>query len=251
MIDDPAIQYATEFYNYPITRFGAYYVGVFFGMMYFEWMKERKNPSYYSKFGAKFYNAIKNNRILRHVLFLSSSVMMVLLIIAPRLELHQIGVRKIGQIPSDIFNTFHRTVFVTSLGLFLAGPMVGKMDFVRGAFGGKLWAPGAKVTFTAYLFHMAVLCWVFLQIKGAGYITGAGAVFYSFAVFLITVIFSVPITLIIESPILQLERLIIFPQKQKPLRGTNEIERKLINNNVNMTDSEVETSTKSIQNPKF
>ena len=245
IIDDPAAEWNKEFYNLPITRFGAYFMGVLFGIMYFEWMRSRKDPTFKLTFGAMFYNSIKNNGVLRYGIFLFSSVWMVLFIIAPRLETHELKVRKIPQIPSDIFNMISRPFFVAAMGLFLSGPMVGRMSFIRGLFGGKLWAPWAKVTFTAYLFHVCVICWAFLQTKGATYMTGTNALFYSFAIFLITVILSVPITLIIESPILQLEKLVLFPPKPKPVAEKNEIETNLLKNNLNVTDSEADTSMKS------
>ena len=239
MIDDPASKYGAEFYNYPITRFGAYFTGVLFGIMYFEWMRAKKNPSYNTNFGAMFYNAIKNNGVLRYGLLLFSSAIMVLLILSPRLELVEVGVRKVSQIPSDIFNTFHRTLFVGSMGLFLSGAMVGRMSFMRGLFGGKLWAPWAKITFTAYLLHIFVLCWLFFQNKGALYITIPNIFFYSFTTFLITVILSVPVTLVIESPILQLERLLLFPPKLISLKE-KEGEENLMEKNLNFSHSEEE-----------
>mmetsp|Transcript_9337 Transcript_9337/g.10559 ORF Transcript_9337/g.10559 Transcript_9337/m.10559 type:complete len:227 (+) Transcript_9337:759-1439(+) len=197
-------------------------------MMYYEWMKSRSNVIFSNTFGATFYNSIKTNFYLRYGLFFASGSVMLFLIFFPRFELHNLDKRNLSQIPSDIFNAFHRPIFVTSLGLFLSGTMVGRMSFLRGAFGGKLFAPWAKVTFTAYLLHTSVLALCFLQTKGAFYLTVESMIFYSYACFIVTCILSVPLTLIIESPILQLERLVIFPPQAKPVAEKGEVDHNLL-----------------------
>mmetsp|Transcript_27832 Transcript_27832/g.24627 ORF Transcript_27832/g.24627 Transcript_27832/m.24627 type:complete len:129 (+) Transcript_27832:1546-1932(+) len=108
--------------------------------------------------------------------------------------------------------------------------MVGKMQVLGGLFGGQIWAPWAKVTFTAYLSHICILVIVVFQTKGSIYMTGTLGLFYSFIVFFLTIILSIPITLIIESPILQLEKLILFPQKIKIIALKKE-EKKLLMEN--------------------
>jgi len=222
-LKDPAGEYIEEFYQYPLTRFGAYFTGVLFGIMYFEWMKSNITPAYKGTIGERFYNAVKFNPIVRYGLFFLGSCIMASLILIPRIELHDLSERNLSQIPSDIFNTFHRPLFVTGFLFFLSGAMVGRMKLIKGLFGGKLWAPWAKVTFTAYLFHILVLGWVFVTTKSALYATGSYLLFYSFVIFLVTIILSVPLTLIIESPILQLEKLILFPQKGKPIIQGEEV----------------------------
>ena len=180
-LKDPAKKWADEFYNHPYNRSGPYFTGVLFGMMYFEWMKSYKDVSFKQTIGSLFYNMIKNSSVMRYVLFFLSSVLMLTLILLPRFELHEPVKRQVSQIPSDIYNTFHKTIFVACLGVFLSGVMTGRMKFLKGALGGGLWAPWAKVTFTAYLLHVSVIAWCFLQTKGSIYITPLELIFYSYA----------------------------------------------------------------------
>ncbi|CAI2359891.1 unnamed protein product [Moneuplotes crassus] len=243
-INDPAGRYSKELYNHPYNRGGAYFVGVLFGIFYYEWNKSRTNPSYNFSLGARFYNFFKKNHLTCVVSFLVSSIVMMLLIIAPRLELHDLSKRHIPQIPSDFFNAFHRSVFVAALGFFLAPLFVGKLSLVRGFLGSKLWAPWAKVTFTAYLLHVLALAWVFAQSKGSLVATGPLTVFYSFPAFFATMIVGVPVSLIIESPILQLEKNILFPQK--PKKSTLKLEDEPLNQNYEINPSEVTMSTSKL-----
>jgi len=215
ILKDPAVLYVQELYNYPYTRTGAYSVGVLFGVLYFEWNKSRTDPTYRYSVGAKFYNLFKANTPLCVAAFVLSSALMLFFILFPSVELLEPEERKISQIPSDFFNGFHRSTFVAALGFFLAPIFVGRLTLIKNIFGGKLWAPWAKVTFMSYLVHINVLGWFFMQSKGSLYFDGPSQIFYSLATFLVTVLISVPISLVIESPILQLERLVLFPPRQK------------------------------------
>ncbi|CAI2360314.1 unnamed protein product [Moneuplotes crassus] len=216
VLKDPAEAYIQEIYNYPWTRSGAYFVGVLFGILYFEYAKSGSDPFYRISLGARFYNLFKKNTLLCYISFFLSSIVMLFFIIFPRIELHDLNERKLSQIPSDFFNAFHRSTFVASLGFFLAPIFVGRLSLIKDFFGTRLWAPWAKVTFVAYLIHLHVLGWFFMQSKGSRYFDGPSQIFYALSTFLVCLIVGVPIALIIESPILQIERLVLFPPKQKP-----------------------------------
>uniref|UniRef100_A0A7S3P2S4 Acyltransferase 3 domain-containing protein n=1 Tax=Euplotes crassus TaxID=5936 RepID=A0A7S3P2S4_EUPCR len=216
ILKDPAAEYMTEIYNYPWTRSGAYFVGVLFGILYFEYAKSGSDPFYRISLGARFYNLFKKNTLLCYISFFLSSIVMLFFIIFPRIELHDLNERKLSQIPSDFFNAFHRSTFVAALGFFLAPIFVGRLSLIKDFFGTRLWAPWAKVTFVAYLIHLHVLGWFFMQSKGSRYFDGPSQIFYALSTFLVCLIVGVPIALIIESPILQIERLVLFPPRQKP-----------------------------------
>ena len=181
ILKDPAVEYLRELYNYPYTRAGAYFIGVLFGIFYYEWMKSKKNPAFRNTIGAKLYGLVENSTAIAVGCFIIGSVIMVCLILAPRLELYDLSERHISQFPSNIFNAFHRSLFVFSLALFLAGPFVGKFGLIRGAFGDKMWAPWAKITFTVYLIHVNVISYFFYQTKGSTYLTGPLIIFVGLA----------------------------------------------------------------------
>ncbi|CAI2360836.1 unnamed protein product [Moneuplotes crassus] len=216
ILNTPAVAYVSEIYLYPYTRSGSYAVGVLFGVLYFEWNKSRTDPRYKLTMGARFYDKIRESTIVCYTCLIIPSLIMLSFIILPRVELRDLYNRHISQIPSDFFNAFHRSGFVTALAFFLAPMLVGRMSFIKDVFGGKLWAPWAKVTFMSFLIHLNILGWYFYQSKGALFLDGPANIFYSLGFFLITVIISVPFSISLESPILQLERLVLFPPKVKP-----------------------------------
>uniref|UniRef100_A0A7S3KB49 Acyltransferase 3 domain-containing protein n=1 Tax=Euplotes crassus TaxID=5936 RepID=A0A7S3KB49_EUPCR len=229
----PAQEYVPEIYNYPYTRTGSYFVGVLFGILYFEWNKSRTDPSYQVTIGAKIYNTIKNSTVLCYICIVMGGLVMLFFILFPRIELKDISQRTIGQIPSDFFNAFHRSLFVTGMATFLAPMMIGRMTLLKDLFGGKLWAPWAKVTFMSFLIHIHVLGWFFAKSKASIYIDGPANIFGSLATFLVTVLVSIPFALMFESPILQFERLVLFPPKARPALVKEELLEKY---QINETD---------------
>jgi hypothetical protein len=208
---------ARTIYHQPWTRYGAYTVGVLFGMMYYEFMKAKKHQECRAQFGAIFYNKVYNSRVLRWFFYLLSSFIMVFLICIPYTETKAPRPEILWpQWLSNFFNAFHRILFVTAMGLFLAGPMCGRSPFMRFVFGGSAWAPWAKLTFIAYLCHVLVIAFIYATTYQAYYMTKR-TIFYAFmASLIITYIVTIPISLLIEAPLLQLERLVLFPQKERP-----------------------------------
>jgi hypothetical protein len=166
-------------YTYPHARYGAYTVGVIFGIMYYEFMKSSEKPEFKSYFGSRFFSFVKASRAFRWSLYLFSSSVMLFLICIQYSELKVESEQVWPQWLSNIFNATHRSIFVIGLALFLAGPMVGKTPLIRFAFGGSAWAPWAKITFMAYLVHTVVIVWIYLQAYQAMYFTKR-VVFYIF-----------------------------------------------------------------------
>ena len=201
-------------YHQPTTRFGAYVVGILFGFLYHEYMKAKKYPELNGQVGARFYNHVYNSKSTRLAFYLVSSFFMVFLILIPHSELK--SPEKVWpQFLSSLFNSLHRIVFVASMGLFLASPMVGRNPFMRSVLGGKFWAPWAKLTFMAYLWHVLVIGFILVQLHTAYYFTKKTILFTYFTAVFLTYLVWIPLSLLIEAPIMQLERLVLLPPKTK------------------------------------
>ena len=230
-----------EIYHQPYTRFGAYFVGCLFGILYSEWMKAKKNPELRKLPGAIIFNTIEGSRILRFVLHFTGAGVMVFFIVITYTETRVANRVVWPQMASNFFNAFHRVLFVSALGMFLAGAMVGKSRLVRFVFGGSVWAPWAKITFMIYLVHTVVIIWFYIQVRQAIYFTERLAIFYFFAALILSFLVAVPMSLLIESPIMQINNcclaLILQNQKfEKPVISSTIQKEKLIQE----TSSELE-----------
>ena len=221
---------ASEVYHKPYARFGAYFVGCLFGMLYYEWKKSKTAPEYQRSLGAVFFGFIESSRAVRLFLhFIGTGIILFLVMITYTETKEPREVIVWPQMASNFFNAFHRPLFVTGLALFLAGPMVGKSRFVRFVLGGSAWAPWAKITFMVYLIHIILIIWFYCQVRQALYMTTRVAVFYWFASFLLAYLVAIPIALLIESPVLQLEKLLLFatpPRKANIQKLEEELEAK-------------------------
>uniref|UniRef100_A0A7S3KW64 Acyltransferase 3 domain-containing protein n=1 Tax=Euplotes crassus TaxID=5936 RepID=A0A7S3KW64_EUPCR len=210
---------STEIYHKPYSRFGAYFVGCLFGFLYYEWKKSKTTPEYQGTLGAIFFSFAESRRAVRLAFHFIGTGIVLFLVMITYTETKEPGdVIVWPQIASNFFNAFHRPLFVIGLALFLVGPIVGKSRFLRFVLGGSAWAPWAKITFIVYLIHTTLIIWFYCQVRQALYMTTRVAVFYWFACFLLSYLIAIPITLLIESPILQLEKLLLFAT---PPRKTN------------------------------
>lgn len=97
--------------------------------------------------------------------------------------------------------------------------MTGRGGIYRFIFGGSVWAPWAKLTFMAYLVHGDVYSFYYFTAYQGYYVTKRVLFYMLFASTLTTYIVCVPLTAMLESPIMQLERLLIFPPKARPAKA--------------------------------
>jgi len=178
MVKDPNKK---EIYHSPYSRFGAYFVGCLFGILYYEWKKSKTNPAYERTPGAIFYGLFENNRIVRYLGQFFGLGIILFLVMITYTEMKTLGVILWPQMASNFFNAFHRVVFCIALLLFFAGAMVGKSKLIRFVFGGSAWGPWAKITFIVYLLHSILITWYYAQANQSLWVTKRVAVYYWFA----------------------------------------------------------------------
>ena len=203
----------THIYHVPYTRIGAYLVGVILGVYYFEYMKSKRDPSYKGTNGWKLYSTIESNRSIRWGLYVISSILMIFMICSPYIETHNYPNRNVGDIPSAFFNCLHRIVFVLSFGLWMAGPATGRSYLFRIIFGGSAWAPWAKMSFMTYLIHSFLILYYIFSAQQGIYFTERWALYLYFSLLVLSTLLSIPFSLMFECPFLQIERLLLFPEK--------------------------------------
>jgi hypothetical protein len=73
-------------YFKPWVRCGAYFVGVLFGMMYWEYKNQDRHERIRSNLGVKFYNLVKRNAIFRQSVFVTGLVLTTVMVWLPMKE---------------------------------------------------------------------------------------------------------------------------------------------------------------------
>lgn len=203
----------TEIYVRPYTRIGAYLIGVLYGLMYYEFKTESTQQM--NAIGYRVFKNIQNNQTLRLILYVLGGSIMVGLVFTPYSEMKNLPSKTWSQIPTDFYLCVNRILFTIGMAMLLCGPIVGKGSIFRYTLGSSVFAPWAKLTFMAYLVHIQVLCFFYTQQYQGVYLTKRFIAYTFFAAFIVTYLVTIPLTLLLESPVLQLERLILFPPSNK------------------------------------
>ena len=128
----------------------------------------------------------------------------------------------------NFFNGFTRPLFVLGLMMILMGPLTGKNKFMRWILGGSGYNPWARVSFMAYLIHLLVFKLYYSQMRQAVYITNKSVIFIMCAVILITLAISVVFSALFEAPFLQMEKLVLFPERPR-----KQLQESMVSNNSN------------------
>ena len=86
------------------------------------------------------------------------------------------------------------------------------MRFVLGSRG---YAPWARLTFMIYLIHLNIIEWFFAQSRQALYLSYK-PIFWNYAsMLLVSCLLSIPLSAMFEAPFMNIEKLLIFPPKNK------------------------------------
>mmetsp|Transcript_23891 Transcript_23891/g.26510 ORF Transcript_23891/g.26510 Transcript_23891/m.26510 type:complete len:186 (+) Transcript_23891:1420-1977(+) len=148
-----------------------------------------------------------------------------------------------------IYTALSRPIYVFGLGLLLAGPLTGKGSLLQVILGGRFYAPWAKLTFYGYMVHLFVFSFYFAQIRQAIYLSHATVLFAYIGVIIVTLLISIVLSIAFESPLIQLERLVLFPPKKrsqsKPM--LEEMENPVGVNHSHMNTTSVKSDTQQTE----
>mmetsp|Transcript_14536 Transcript_14536/g.16252 ORF Transcript_14536/g.16252 Transcript_14536/m.16252 type:complete len:573 (+) Transcript_14536:269-1987(+) len=241
--------YGEKIYFRPWSRLGAYQVGVIMGMFYYEYIKGDQPEGDKSKIGYKVFKSIRDGTTLRRILYVSGFVMIVAVVwaITPETRMFMLtdeNKKQLRYLPTwfnVVYIAFCRPLYVLGVGFLVAGPMVGKGSFLQWFLGAAFYAPWTKFTFYAYMIHLFVFSFYFGQQRQTVMLYHPSIIWIYIGVIILTFIIAVPLSTAFESPLMQLERLVLFPPKK---RRTETKEKLLpqINNSVLDTAGKSESS---------
>ena len=201
-------------YYKPWTRCGTYLVGIFFGMLFWEFKNVQKFDLGNS-FGFIFYSKVFNSWVFRHILFFTGLFMTTFIVYLPMKDIQHIVVWYWPVWAGAFYQAFSRPFFIIGLALILSGSMVGKHSFVRYFLAGEFWARWAKLTFVAYIIHILVFFYYYGSAWIATPFEHTPILWIFFATVIITYMLSVPVSLLCEAPFLHLEKFFIFKERSE------------------------------------
>ena len=201
-------------------------------MLYYEYIQGEKPNGDKTKIGYKIFKSFNLSRPLRWFGYILGFLLIVamIFIVTPETrlfgEMDENGQQK-RYYPlffSALYTSLCRPLYVFGLGLLLAGPLVGKGYFLQIFLGSRVYVPWAKLTFYGYMIHLFVFSFYFAQLKEATYLSHPTILWAYIGVIVLTMICALILSIAFESPLLQIERLILFPPKRKPQKQIMEKE---------------------------
>lgn len=109
---------------------------------------------------------------------------------------------------------FARIFFILGLAFILMPLLFGHGLLARKFLGADIWTPLARLSFTAYLIHYAILQAVFVSQKKGYYLEDRNLFWDCIAAVVCSYAAALPISLLVESPSMNLEKILFRPRSR-------------------------------------
>ncbi len=203
----PQPTFMDNFYYKPWIRAAPYLMGIFSGLFYLEW--KEGNP-----------------KVLRLVEFMRGSVRLrvALYVVGTGLTTAVIGVlvpyqtgrvewSNVGQ---AFYNSLNRVGFVLGVILVTLPCMFGcKNDPVHIVLGAKVFYPLARIQFCIYLVHLTLIMLRIGSSRALPYWENLSTLVWSIEDCVYSIFFGLLLSLLVEAPVLNLEKMLMSPPKRK------------------------------------
>jgi hypothetical protein len=193
-----------KYYSKPWVRGDVYYFGLLVGIVYKE-MKDGLFP----KIREKLINSI----FFKLPFYLVGLFLINFLIfcVDPLKE----GKTEWNRVEQLLYLVFFRIGFIVGLYLVIFPALVTGNDIVGKILGFKFFTPVARLTFTMYLMHLIIITRSSTNSRQIGYFNNENVIYFTLADILLTFLAGLGITLLIESPLLNIEKEFILKERKK------------------------------------
>jgi peptidoglycan/LPS O-acetylase OafA/YrhL len=195
-----------DFYYKPYIRASAYMMGLWSGILYNEW--KAKNESV-----CRFINKVTGSVLIRTIFYIVGITLIstIVWVMAP----YQRGAiwSNVGQ---AFYNSLNRVGFILGIMLVTFPAMFGcKNDPCHIILGNWVWSPVAKVSFCMYLMHFIALLMGIYSNRMDMYWQYTTMIYTYIADVVWAILFATCLSVLVESPILGLEKILMRGGKKK------------------------------------
>ena len=120
-----------------------------------------------------------------------------------------------NRVEQILYLVFFRIGFIVGLYLVIFPALVTGNDIVGKILGFKFFTPVARLTFTMYLMHLIIITRSSTNSRQIGYFNNENVIYFTLADILLTFLAGLGITLLIESPLLNIEKEFILKERKK------------------------------------
>lgn len=197
-------------YIKPYCRIGPYVLGIIFGIVYYTKKQYARNGEVYDKLAFKIVNAYD----FRYVRYLSCMLGLFLInfVIFIQLPAYDSATKSDDhyddwtQGQRNAYLGLSRIAWGLGIGCILMPMLLGYNSFMVSILGANFWTPLARISFCGYLVHFGFV-YAYVVSEYSAYYFSDTNFFYDFLVLVvITFVVALPVTLMVESPFMSLER---------------------------------------------
>ncbi|OMJ95593.1 hypothetical protein SteCoe_1019 [Stentor coeruleus] len=199
-------QFMDDLYMKPYNRVAPYFIGLLTGFIYYSY-KKKKAGEEFDSLAAAIAETVNNSRIVRFImyglgLFLINFFMFILYDAYDSYD-------SWSNSQNAAYFAFQKAAWGLALTLFFLPIFLGHMTFLRSFMQSNWWMPAAKLVFAVYLFHL-VVGQIYFQSQPVSYFFSQMSVTMD-AIFVagITFLIVIPITLLVEAPMMNLEKILL------------------------------------------
>ena len=209
------------FYQRPWVRATPYFVGILFGILYFEYKKELKqakslgnDEGYRGSCIYRMFNIATNSTFMTWAYALVGFGITFLCVFVD--YSYQKNLTTGWTLTErSIYNMLVRGGFVWGICMVLIPILAGRLTMLAQFLGNSLFHVMAKSTYAVYLIHEEFLNVFILSQKSVPYFTHADAIVICLSMICLSYLVGSLITLLVDSPLGNIDKVFLFPPKKK------------------------------------
>ena len=210
---------ASEYYDKPYCRMNTYLLGMLFAWLYLE----HKNKDFRGKnrVFAFINESIRNNRIVRYIMYVLCGGLTYTIVYT--LYIFNKDASGMSKASNTCYLILSRPAFVLGLGFILHAVLIDRGKFLLAILGHPVFNAWGKIVFSIYMAHPFIYEYFICTKQNGYFFSDTKFVYLTLCCFILVTLTAFVITLAVESPIVQLEKLYLLPKPNKP--GNREKEK--------------------------
>ena len=199
-------EYMNDLYYKPYCRIAPYAIGLLGGFIYYAFKKKKVGEDF-DPLASSIAHGLNNSRVARFICY-GLALFLINFFIWIQYSAYQSDYHW-SRSQNAAYFAFQRFSWGLALNLFFLPLVMGHMSFFRPFFQSNWWAPLAKLGFGVYLVHMVVGQIYFFSQPVTYFWNVPNVVIDALFVLSTSFLFVIPITLMVESPMIGLEKILL------------------------------------------
>jgi hypothetical protein len=201
--------YFDSFFIRPYTIIIVYLIGMIVGWMYLSF----KDKKYRNRVLDKITSAFQNYKAFRDVMYiLALGVMLFLILINHYFDKNYLTT---GHLSNCLYLLGGRPIFILATWCIIYPLIIGKGRALFAFLAAPFMGPLAKLTYGAYLIHIPFILTEIFTIHTYIFFDPLMCLIRSFHTILVAYVWSLLASLIVEAPLMKIEKMLLFPRKRE------------------------------------